>query len=160
MLLPCILYMRFHAFSCVSRGMKFLWSFFSTLLCNSYIMPTSCVVGGCTRNSITNPETHFYQFPRDPAISKEWVKFVNNTRKDFTFLARSRPLICSAHFSEDCRERSSALKESLGLKSKYRLKPGSIPTLKAPNIESIRASASTTTSTPRVRRPSHRPPGP
>ena len=75
-------------------------------------------------------------------ISKEWVKFVNNTRKDFTFLARSRPLICSAHFSEDCRERSSALKESLGLK--YRLKPGSIPTLKAPNIESTRASASTT----------------
>ena len=73
-------------------------------------MPTSCVVGGCTRNSIKNPETHFCQFPRDPAISKEWVKFVNNTRKDFTFLARSRPLICSAHFSEDCRERSSALK--------------------------------------------------
>ena len=98
-------------------------------------MPTSCVVGGCTRNSIKNPETHFYQFPRDPA---------NNTRKDFTFLARSRPLICSAHFSEDCRERSSALKESLGLKSKYRLKTGSIPTLKAPNIESTRASASTT----------------
>ena len=107
-------------------------------------MPTLCVVGGCTRNSIKNPETHFYQFPRDPAISKEWVKFVNNTRKDFTFLARSRPLICSAHFSEDCRERSSALKESLGLKSKYRLKPGSIPTLKAPNIESTRASAFTT----------------
>ena len=118
-------------------------------------MPTSCVVGGCTRNSIKNPETHFYQFPRDPAISKEWVKFVNNTRNDFTFLARSRPLICSAHFSEDCRERSSALKESLGLKSKYRLKPGSIPTLKAPNIESTRAST-----TPIVRRPSHRPPGP
>ena len=36
----------------------------------------------------------------------------------------------------ECRKRSSALKESLGLKSKYRLKPGSIPTLKAPNIES------------------------
>ena len=68
------------------------------------------------------------------------MKFVNNTRKDFTFLARSRPLICFAHFSEDCRERSSALKESLGLKSKYRLKPGSIPTLKAPNIESTRYS--------------------
>ena len=125
-------------------------------------MPTSCVVGGCIRNSIKNPETHFCQFPRDPAISKEWVKFVNNTRKDFTFLARSRPLICSAHFSEDCRERSSALKESLGLKSKYRLKPGSIPTLKAPNIERTRASASTNVSTAGivVRRPSHRPPGP
>ena len=39
-------------------------------------------------------------------------------------------------FRRECRERSSALKESLGLKSKYRLKPGSIPTLKAPNIES------------------------
>ena len=105
-------------------------------------MPTSCVVGGCTRNSnsIKNPETHFCKFPRDPAISKEWVKFVNNTRKDFTILARSRPLICSAHFSEDCRKRSSALKESVGLKSKYRLKPGSIPTLKAPNIESTRYS--------------------
>ena len=103
-------------------------------------MPTSCVVGGCTRNSIKNPETHFCQFPRDPAVSKEWVKFVNNTRKDFTFLARSRLLICSAHFSEECRERSSALKESLGLKSKYRLNPGSIPTLKAPNIESTHYS--------------------
>ena len=79
------------------------------------VAPTSCVVGGCTRNSIKNPETHLHQFPRDPAISKEWVKFVNNARKDFTFLARSRPLICSAHFSEDSRERSNALKESLGL---------------------------------------------
>ena len=69
--------MRFHAFSCVS--------FFSTLLCNSYIMPTSCVVGGCTRNSMKNPETHFCKFPRDPAISKEWVKFVNNTRKSKGF---------------------------------------------------------------------------
>lgn len=110
-------------------------------------MPTSCVAGGCTRNSSKNPEIHFVQFPRDPAISKEWVKFVNNTRKDFTFSARSRPLICSAHFSEDCIEpsiNSSALKKSLGLTTKFRLKPGSIPT-KAPNIERIRVSTCTTT---------------
>lgn len=125
------------------------WSFYEAFFSSvsAAIMPTSCVAGGCTRNSSKNPETHFVQFPRDPAISKEWVKFVNNTRKDFTFSARSRPLICSAHFSEDCIEpsiNSSALKKSLGLTTKFRLKPGSIPT-KAPNIERIRVSTCTTT---------------
>ena len=137
--------------ACVEgRGMKLLRTFFVPVcqlqLCQLHVLSVGA------QEIVWRIQIHFVQFPRDPAISREWVKFVTFTRQVFTFSARSRPLICSAHFSEDCTEPSNALKISLGLTSKFRLKPGSIPTLKAPNIEvsgpksTTSATASTTTS--------------
>ena len=41
-------------------------------------MPSTCVVGGCTRNKTKNPDIIFSRFPLIPATSKEWVKFVEN----------------------------------------------------------------------------------
>lgn len=80
-------------------------------------MPVSCVVGGCTRTFWRNPEVFWLGFPRNAATRREWVRFVNNTRADFTLTEYSK--ICSAHFSGDCVDESVRLKRSLGLKANY-----------------------------------------
>ncbi len=94
-------------------------------------MPASCVVGGCTRKTTKNPEVHFVRFPRNPSTCKEWVRFVDNTRSDFKLTKWST--ICSAHFKGECMDDSVKLQSSMGLKPKFRLKPGSVPSLKAPS---------------------------
>ena len=94
-------------------------------------MPNCCVIRGCTRNTAKNPTVSFFSFPKDPVIGRAWTRFVDKTRTDFTLSKWSR--ICSAHFTEDCRDLSSQLKSSLGLKSIYKLKPTSVPSLPAPS---------------------------
>ena len=39
-------------------------------------MPRSCVVGGCTRNIVKNPDLDFSTFPRDKKRNRAWQKLV------------------------------------------------------------------------------------
>ena len=101
-------------------------------------MPASCVVGGCTRTISKNPEIHFVRFPKNPSTSTEWVHFVRNTRSDFKQTKWS--MICSAHFTEDCLDDSTKLQSSMGITRNFKLKPGSVPSLKAPTIPPLSAA--------------------
>ena len=108
-------------------------------------MPRSCVVGGCTRNFDANPDVCWLTFPKAPAVRREWVRFVNTTRSDFRLSEWSR--ICSAHFDEDAVDETVKMKRRLGLTTKFKLKDGAVPSLKAPTIQQVdpdTASASST----------------
>lgn len=96
-------------------------------------MPVSCVVGGCTRNKVKNPEVYWLTFPKDVATQRAWVRFVKNTRSDFTLTSAS--ILCSAHFSDECVDETVKMKESLGLPFRFKLKVGSVPSIKAPTVQ-------------------------
>jgi hypothetical protein len=110
-------------------------------------MPLSCVVGGCTRNAEKNRDVFWLSFPRDPATRRQWIRFVDTTRSDFSLSEYSK--VCSAHFSEECVDETYKLKICLGLQARFKLKEGSVPTLKSPTLSRLVAtsSAAATTST-------------
>ncbi|XP_071480537.1 polycomb group RING finger protein 1-like [Diadema antillarum] len=95
-------------------------------------MPTirRCVVGGCMKSTITNPDLSFFSFPKDVKIRNEWIRFVKMTRKDFKKNSDWQ-YICSRHFTYDCKREVTVYN-----RGKYRkkciLRTGSLPTLKAP----------------------------
>ena len=62
------------------------------------------------------------------------VRFVDTTQSDFNLTNWSH--ICKEHFIEDCVDESVGTKARLGIKCPFRLKPGAVPTLKAPTAAS------------------------
>ena len=109
-------------------------------------MPVSCVVGGCTRNKAKNPDIFWLTFPKDTSTRRAWVRFVNNTRSDFTLTSSS--LICSAHFSDDCVDETVQMKRNLGFPYRFKLKVGSVPSIKAPTVPVKKQRPSPTTAGP------------
>ena len=109
-------------------------------------MPVSCVVGGCTRNKAKNPDIFWLSFPKDASTRRAWVRFVKNTRSDFTLTSSS--LVCSAHFSDDCVDETVQMKRNLGLPCRFKLKVGSVPSIKAPTVPVKKQRPSPTTVVP------------
>ena len=97
-------------------------------------MQRSCVVCGCTRNTDKNPDLPFLRFPKLDKQRRQWIRFVDKTRSDFNLTSWSH--ICKEHFAEDCVDESVATKARFGIKCPFRLKPGAVPTLKAPTAAS------------------------
>ena len=114
--------------------LRFWGVFLFIFRCWCCAMPLNCVVGGCTRNWVKNPDVFWLIFPKNVTTRRAWVRFVNNTRSDFTLTNASR--VCSAHFSEDCIDETVRMKISLGLKTRFQVKEGSVPTIKAPTLAS------------------------
>ena len=65
-----------------------------------------CVAGGhnkvsCKSNSYTDGISMHY-FPKNEAVRRKWMRFVQRHRKDFVPLKKS--CLCSAHFDKSCYE--------------------------------------------------------
>ena len=108
-------------------------------------MPKSCVVGGCTCNILKNPEVFWLLFPKDSATQRAWVRFLNNTRSDFTLGSSS--FVCSANFTDDCIDETLKMKRSLCLPFRFRLEVGSVPSIKAPTVSVMHQRPTPSTST-------------
>lgn len=101
-----------------------------------FSMPKKCCVFGCSASSgpqaesDVNPKHSFHVFPdkeKFSSLHKVWIKQIN--RKNFIPFKHS--YVCSDHFTEDCFEPSSLLKEKLMPNQKTRrlLKKDAFPTL-------------------------------
>ncbi|XP_071795608.1 uncharacterized protein [Asterias amurensis] len=115
-------------------------------------MPIFCVVGGCNRNQRDDSELGFYRFPKDNVIRRQWVKFVDLTRSDFTLSKYSR--ICKAHFLDDVFDDTCIMKKKLGIPVRMVLTPTAIPTEKNPSMAAVDTASSSSSSIPakRIRR--------
>ena len=67
----------------------------STILLPTSIMPNRCVVGGCSTTCNTFP------FPEDRQRRQLWVRYVTNTRSDFSSTSHKAPVMCLKHFSRE-----------------------------------------------------------
>jgi hypothetical protein len=89
-------------------------------------MVRSCVAQNCNSTALTKHS--LLEFPKDAAICRQWIKFVQTKRANFTpALGKSRSVLCHDHFSPDCFE--SSLMYDLGYKSKRSLKKTAVPTI-------------------------------
>lgn len=93
-----------------------------------------CVAGApnnvsCKNTSYT-PGIKMHQFPSDPKVRAEWLKFVQQNRVDFGEPVNKHAALCSAHFEPSCYSMAFGLSLEGMEKSKRdkRLLKGSIPT--------------------------------
>ena len=88
-------------------------------------MVNRCVAGGCSNTA--GPGVSLHKFPSDPVLRKQWEKQVQRTRAKWK--ATETSVLCSAHFTEDCFEVTTALAAQFGLARKRKLVAGAIPTI-------------------------------
>ncbi len=96
-----------------------------------------CVAGGPNMKSCTNsgdtPGISMHNFPTDPSVRKQWVRFVRRHRSDFdpTKYYSSRISLCSAHFELSCFSKRfvTNLQGFESTNTKCFLTRGSVPTL-------------------------------
>lgn len=71
-----------------------------------------CVAGAPNNQSCTNtsytPDISMHQFPVNPTVRAQWVKFVQLHRVDFGEPVAKCASLCSAHFEQSCYESSLA----------------------------------------------------
>ena len=89
-----------------------------------------CVAGAPKNESCQNttftPGITMHQFPSDPVVRQQWMKFVQRHRRDF-FPVSKYASLCSAHFEESCYSRNFSVPLE-GLKMNKVLTKGSVPT--------------------------------
>jgi hypothetical protein len=73
-----------------------------------------------------------HSFPMDrPAILRQWISFVNVTRKNWSGPTK-HSLLCSLHFKEDCFPAKYRIMDSIGVKYRKRdLEKDAVPTIQA-----------------------------
>ena len=76
-------------------------------------MGKHCSVYGCNGNSDNGLSMH--SFPKNPKIRRLWIKFVDNTRAEWT--PRVYDNVCSRHFTPDDYT-DSPIQVALGFASK------------------------------------------
>ena len=92
-----------------------------------------CVAGApnktsCLNNSHTEGIT-MHQFPTDPIVRAQWVRFVQKHRVDFGEPVNQYASLCSAHFEESCFTRNRSILEGMAASNVRRvLIKGSVPT--------------------------------
>ena len=92
-----------------------------------------CVAGApnktsCGNNSHTEGIT-MHQFPTDPVVRAQWVRFVQKHRVDFGEPVNQYASLCSAHFEESCFTRNRSILEGMAASNVRRvLIKGSVPT--------------------------------
>jgi hypothetical protein len=115
-------------------------------------MVRKCVCQNCS-NSYKDGHS-VYEFPKDPAIRRQWVKFVQTKRANFdTPSEKSKAVVCDAHFLPECFE--SPLMLELGFKKRKKLVTGSVPTIHAVQptvLPSQKRQTSPEPSTPKPKR--------
>lgn len=86
-------------------------------------MPVCCVVGCHNKSS---DAVSFHRFPKDDGLAKQWVSAVkrDNLPPDF----RLKSLVCSAHFTEDDKQRDLRA-ELLGTTPRNLLIEGAVPSI-------------------------------
>ena len=68
------------------------------------------------------------QFPRDPALRKQWTKEVQRTCANWQGPS-DNSVLCSKHFTNDCFEEDTAIAARFGIKKRRRLKSNAVPTV-------------------------------
>ena len=58
-----------------------------------------------------------HQFPTDPVVRAQWVRFVQKHRVDFGEPVNKYASLCSAHFEESCFTRNRSILEGMAAKS-------------------------------------------
>ena len=92
-----------------------------------------CVAGApnktsCGNNSRTEGIT-MHQFPTDPVVRAQWVRFVQKHRVDFSEPVNKYASLCSAHFEGSCFTRNRSILEGMAASNVRRvLIKGSVPT--------------------------------
>ena len=117
----------------------------SPIICTSYNMAASeskpirrggryCVAGAPNNQSCKNTSytlgIKMHQFPSDPKVRQQWVKFVQRHRVDFGEPVNKYAALCSAHFEPSCYSMAFGLSLE-GMEQSNRNKvllKGSIPT--------------------------------
>jgi hypothetical protein len=98
-----------------------------------------CVAGvpndvSCTNSTFTNG-IRMHQFPSNPVVRRQWVKFVQRHRHDFREPLSKYTSLCSAHFESSCYERKYiGLLISEG-KMQFILRKGAVPTIDSVSSE-------------------------
>ena len=82
-----------------------------------------CIAGtpnqqSCKNTSFT-PGIRMHQFPSDPSVRAQWVRFVRRHRHDYKDPTSKYASLCSAHFDESCYERKMSVVSSV--KKEYKL---------------------------------------
>ena len=88
------------------------------------MMGKQCVVKHCYGSGASRH--HLHNFPTDPVIRRQWVKFVKVGRPAFSeqLVKNDSTLVCEAHFTSGCYSASGPGTGS----SRRRLKAGAVPT--------------------------------
>ncbi|XP_031552628.1 THAP domain-containing protein 1-like, partial [Actinia tenebrosa] len=93
-------------------------------------MPSNrCVVQGCSNKSDPKNGISVHSSPINKLERAKWKRFVTTHRINFE--PENRFTVCSEHFEDSCFERAVHVEDS-----KRILKPGSVPTLWKPEINS------------------------
>ena len=100
-----------------------IWSVF-TFFFAFITMVKRCLVQFCGNTSKTGHSVH--KFPKDPSLRRQWVKFVQVKRANFSEPSENS-VICGSHFSSESFER--CLMNEMGLKKQRLLVPGAVPTI-------------------------------
>lgn len=87
-----------------------------------FVMPTRCVVAGCSNTPGKGVSLH--RFPKDKALCKIWITKVRLTRAKWNPSPTS--VICSDHFTADDFEKS--LHGDFGISKAPRLSTNAVPT--------------------------------
>ena len=86
-------------------------------------MVNSCVAASCTNKH--SDGVSLFKFPQDPYLRKQWVDAVKRTRDKWSGPSHYS-VLCSAHFTADCFERSL---ETFGIKQRRKLKKDAVPSI-------------------------------
>ena len=90
-------------------------------------MPRRCVAAGCNTKGGEGYSLH--EFPREESLRVKWTRAVKQQRMDWKG-PTAASLLCSKHFKLDCFVTEGVrYRDSIGIPTKKRLKPGSIPTI-------------------------------
>eukprot|EP00795_Rhopilema_esculentum_P009984 gene9983-18607_t len=94
-----------------------------------------CVAGTLDNKSCCNDSytkgISIHRFPKDPAVRRQWTKFVRKRRPNFDPREFSNPVLCSDHFEPGCYTRSvaSLLEGYDTSKTKRFLQQDAVPTV-------------------------------
>ena len=89
-------------------------------------MVKRCVATGCSNTY--KDGVSLFQFPRDPALRKQWTMEVQRTRANWQGPS-DNSVLCSEHFTNDCFEEDTAIAARFGIEKRRRLKPNAVPTV-------------------------------
>ena len=93
-----------------------------------------CVAGAPNKTTCRNVSytegVSVRQFPPDPVVRAQWVRFVQRHRVDFGEPINKYAVLCSAHFEDSCftRDPSIHLDGMEAIQMRKSLIPGSVPT--------------------------------
>ena len=86
----------------------------------------------CTNNSDVQRHISYHRFPNNELNEERYVKWVcqvKRTRAEWTGPSSSYTYVCSDHFTEECFDTVSELKQEAGYLNRRKLKKDAIPTI-------------------------------